>query len=71
MELSPLAREKLAKIGDLTTEEKVSLKYSEQLTSLLAEYFTNELSPDDLWKELKKHKDLIDKQISMYDKKKD
>ena len=57
MELSPLAREKLASIGELTDEEKASLKYSEQLTSLLAEYFTNELSPDDLWKELRKHKD--------------
>lgn len=57
MELSPLAKEKLAKIGELTDEEKASLKYSEQLTSLLAEYYTNELSPDDLWKELKKLKD--------------
>jgi len=57
MELSPLAKEKLASIGELTDEEKARLKYSEQLTSLLAEYFTNELSPDDLWKELKKLKD--------------
>ena len=57
MELSPLAKEKLAKIGELTAEEKTRLKYSEQLTSLLAEYFTNELSPDDLWKELKRYKD--------------
>jgi len=57
MELSPLAREKLARIGELTGEEKSRLKYLEQLTSLLAEYFTNEFSLDDLWKELKKHKD--------------
>jgi hypothetical protein len=57
MELSPLAKEKLARIGELTDEEKARLKYSEQLTSLLAEYFTNELSPDDLWKELKKLRD--------------
>jgi len=57
MELSPLAKEKLASIGELTDEEKARLKYSEQLTSLLAEYFTNELSPDELWKELKKLKD--------------
>jgi len=56
VELSPLAKEKLAKIGELTAEEKVGLKYSEQLTSLLAEYFTNELSSDDLWRELKRHK---------------
>jgi len=57
VELSPLAREKLAKIGELTEEEKIKLKFSQQLTSLMAEYFTNELSPDGLWKELKKHKD--------------
>jgi len=57
MELSPLAREKLAKIGELTEEEKAGLQYSKQLADLLAEYFTNELSPDDLWRELKRHKD--------------
>mgnify|MGYP000067652979 CR=1 FL=1 len=56
MELSPLAREKLAKIGELTEDEKTRLKYSEQLTSLLAEYFTGELSCDDLWRELQEHK---------------
>ena len=73
MELSPLAKEKLASIGELTDEEKARLKYSEQLTSLLAEYFTNELSPDDLWKELRKHKDegrgfvLKDTQIRILD----
>jgi len=57
MELSPLAREKLAQIGELTEEEKARLKYSEQLDSLMARYFTNDLSPDDLWKQLKEHKE--------------
>jgi len=57
MELSPLAREKLAKIGELTEEEKAKLKYTRQLNTLLADYFTNKLSADDLWKELKKHKE--------------
>ncbi len=57
MELSPLARERLARIGELTDEEKAGLKYSEQLNSLMAEFFTSELSPDDLWQELRKHKD--------------
>lgn len=56
MELSPLAREKLAKIGELTEEEKTGLKYSRQLADLLAKYFTNELNPDGLWKELQEHK---------------
>jgi len=57
MELSPLAREKLAKIGELTEEEKTKLKYAGQLNALLADYFTNKLNTDDLWKELKKHKE--------------
>jgi len=57
MELSPLAREKLAKIGELTEEEKAKLKYAGQLNALLADYFTHKLSADDLWKELKKHKE--------------
>jgi len=57
MELSPLAREKLAKIGELTEEEKAKLKYAGQLNALLADYFTHKLSTDDLWKELKKHKE--------------
>jgi len=57
VDLSPLAREKLAQIGDLTEAEKTRLKYSQHLSSLLAEYFTNQLSPDELWKELKRHKD--------------
>jgi hypothetical protein len=63
MELSPLAREKLARIGELTEEEKARLKYAGQLNSLLAEYYTNKLSPEDLWKELKKYKE--EGQISM------
>jgi len=57
VELSPLAREKLAHIGELTAEEKARLKYAEQLRSLLADYFTHELSPDELWRELRRHKD--------------
>jgi hypothetical protein len=57
MELSPLAREKLAKIGDLTQEEKARLQYSEQLNSLLSDYFRRYLSPEDLCRELKKQKE--------------
>lgn len=56
MELSPLARERLARIGELTEEEKVKMKYASQLADLLARYFTNELNADDLWKELQEHK---------------
>ena len=57
MELSPLAREKLAQIGELTEEEKAKLKYLEQLDSLMARYFTNDLGSDDLWKQLKEYKE--------------
>jgi hypothetical protein len=56
MELSPIAKEKLNKIGKLTDEEKRKLKDDENLKSMLAQYFTNELSPEELWEELKRHK---------------
>lgn len=57
VELSPVAKEKLARIGEPTAEEKARLKHCEELASLLAKYFTNELSLDGLWKELRRHKD--------------
>lgn len=57
MQLSPLAREKLARIGEPTGEEKIRLKYIGQLECLLADFFTHKLNPDDLWKELKKYRD--------------
>jgi len=57
MEFSPLAKEKLAKVGELSSEEKEKLKLSKELTFLLADYFTNKLSTDDLWSKLKKLKE--------------
>lgn len=57
MELSPLAREKLAQIGELTPEEKARLKYSQQLAHILGDYFTAKISPEELWRELKKQKE--------------
>ncbi|MCX7911714.1 MAG: hypothetical protein N2506_01935 [Dehalococcoidales bacterium] len=57
MELSPLAQERLARIGELSEEEKTRLKYSVGLSYLLADFFTGRLNADGLWKELKKHKD--------------
>jgi len=56
MELSPIAKEKINKIGKLSDEEKRRLKDDENLKSMLARYFKNELSPDALWEELKKQK---------------
>ena len=40
MELSPRARERLASIGELSSEEKEKAKYSDELDILLADYFT-------------------------------
>ncbi|MCK4580319.1 MAG: hypothetical protein KAU10_03130 [Dehalococcoidia bacterium] len=53
MELSPLARERLARIGALSEEERERLKQSEDLDSLLSEYFSGGLDTDGLWKRLK------------------
>ena len=57
MELSPRARERLERIGELSQEEKDRLKDSEELTQLLSDYFTDKLSPEDLWMTLKGYKD--------------
>ena len=56
MELSPLAKEKLAKIGELSEEEKAGIRNAKVLAELLARYFTNKLTPEGLWKELQDHK---------------
>jgi len=53
MELSPLARERLARIGALSEEERERLKQSNDLDSLLSEYFSGGLDTDGLWKRLK------------------
>lgn len=57
MELSPLAREKLEKIGALSEEEKGRIKLSEELEALLSEYFTHKLGSEDLWRRLKTYKE--------------
>ena len=57
MELSPLAKERLARIGALSPEEKESIKQSGELDSILSRYFRGELGSEDLWKELKSLKD--------------
>jgi len=59
MELSPIAREKIAQIGELTQEEKARLKHSQYLDSVLSDYFTAKLSPEGLWKELRTQKEEV------------
>lgn len=53
MDLSPLARERLARIGALSQEEQESIRRSGELDSVLSQYFKGELTSEDLWKRLK------------------
>ncbi len=52
-DLSPIAREKLAKIGELTQEEKEKVIDSEKVNSLLSEFYQGQIDPESLWKRLK------------------
>ena len=52
-DLSPIARERLAKIGELTQEEKERMGDSENVTSLLSEFYQSQIDPESLWKRLK------------------
>jgi hypothetical protein len=55
--LPPIMREKLARIGQVTPEEKERMKYLDLLTSLLSGFYKDQLSPEGLWKELRDYKD--------------
>jgi len=63
MELSPLAKERLARIGALSPQEKERMRRSSELDSVLSQYFQGELSSEDLWKKLKSLKDQSDETI--------
>ena len=52
-ELPPIARERLAKVGDLTQEEKEKMVDSEKVNSLLSEFYQGQIDPENLWKRLK------------------
>ena len=56
-ELPPIARERLAKIGAITPEERERIKASQQLDSVLSEFHKGVLGPEDLREELKVYKD--------------
>jgi hypothetical protein len=53
MELSPLAKERLAKIGSLSLEENEKLERSRELESLLSQYFNGSITTEDLWRKIK------------------
>ena len=52
-ELPPIARERLAKVGELTQEEKEKMVDSEKVNSLLSEFYQGQIDPESLWKRLK------------------
>jgi len=51
--LPPLARERLARIGELTAEEKEKMVDNEKVNSLLAGFYLGQIDSDNLWKKLK------------------
>ena len=52
-DLSPIARERLAKIGELSPEEKEKTRDSEKVNSLLSGFYQDQIDPESLWKKLK------------------
>jgi hypothetical protein len=52
-DLSPIARERLARVGELTREEKDRMADSGKVTSLLSEFYQGQINPEGLWKRLK------------------
>jgi len=55
--LPPIMREKLARIGDVTPEEKERMKDLDRLTSLLSGFYKDDLDSEGLWRELKGYRD--------------
>src|SRR4030042_5984491 len=69
-DLSPIARERLAKIGELTREEKDRMVDSEKVNSLLSEFYQGQIDPESLWKRLReegKPSLLREAQVSLVD----
>ena len=52
-DLPPIARERLARISELTPEEKQKMLDSEKVNSLLSEFYQGQIDPESLWKRLK------------------
>jgi hypothetical protein len=51
--LPPIVRERLARMGDMTSEEKERMKDSDVIDSLLSEFYRDELNSEGLWRRLK------------------
>ncbi|NWF77545.1 MAG: hypothetical protein HXY36_02965 [Chloroflexi bacterium] len=52
-DLPPIARERLARIGEFSQEEKEKMIDSEKVNSLLSEFYQGQIDPESLWKRLK------------------
>jgi hypothetical protein len=52
-DLPPIARERLARISELTPEEKLKMLDSEKVNSLLSEFYQGQIDPESLWKRLR------------------
>jgi len=52
-DLPPLARERLAKIGELTEEEREKMADAEKVDSLLSEFYVGQIDSNGLWTKLK------------------
>jgi hypothetical protein len=52
-ELPPIARERLARIGELSQEEKEKMADSERVNSLLSEFYQGQIDTESLWKSLR------------------
>ncbi len=52
-DLPSLARERLARIGELTAEEKEKMVDDEKVNSLLSGFYLGQIDSDNLWKKLK------------------
>ena len=55
--LPPIVRERLARAGDMTSDEKERMKDSENLDSLLSEFYRETLNSEGLWATLKEYRD--------------
>ena len=51
--LSPIARERLARIGELTSEEKEKMMGAKKVDALLVEFYQGQIDAENLWKRLK------------------
>lgn len=51
--LSPIAKERLARIAELTGEEKEQMADSEKVENLLSEFYQDRIDQDGLWRRLK------------------